>query len=154
MISSFIVSVGFIFLQKQGIYSTTTAEKLIFTIIITTICWLMAAYFAPQTDQQKLIDFYLKVRPAGPGWAKIRQEAGITEDEVARGDNIPLAMLGWLSGCIMIWSSLFTVGSFLYGRITNGAVLLLATLLSGTALVFIINKLWSGESIETVVENK
>lgn len=154
MISSFVVSVGFIFLQKQGVYSTTTAEKLIITIIITTICWLLAAYFAPQTDKKTLIDFYLKVRPAGPGWAKIRREAGITEDEVAKGDNIPLAMLGWLAGCILIWSSLFTVGSFLYGRNSQGIILLIASIISGIALVKIINKLWGGESVETVAESE
>ena len=153
MVSSFIVSVGFIVLQKQGIYSSSGAEKLILTVLITTICWLLAAYLAPPTDRQTLIDFYRKVHPAGPGWTKIRAESGINE-ETSKGDNIPLAMVGWLCGCILIWSALFTVGSFLYGRITNAVILLVAAIISGSLLLLVINKLWSGAESEVVLENE
>ena len=27
-----------------------------------------------------------------------------------------MSLLGWFSGCIALWSALFTVGNFLYGR--------------------------------------
>jgi hypothetical protein len=42
----------------------------------------------------------------------------------------------------MIWSALFTVGNFLYGR-TNYALALLAIfLVSGTVLLRIVQRLW------------
>ena len=69
------------------------------------------------TDRQKLIDFYKKVRPFGPGWNEIREAAGISKAEAASThENIPLALLGWSAGCTVIWTALFTVGNFLYGR--------------------------------------
>src|SRR5215813_10782988 len=43
MISSFLVSVLFLILEKQSVYSTTSATKLIITIAVTTVCWLLAA---------------------------------------------------------------------------------------------------------------
>ncbi|HYW70108.1 MAG TPA: sodium:solute symporter family protein, partial [Pyrinomonadaceae bacterium] len=117
MISSFLVSAGFLILDNQKLYQTTAAMRLVITIAVTTVCWLLAAYFAPQTDRKTLIEFYSKVRPAGPGWEPIRIEAGISKEEAAKtGDSIPLALVGWVTGCAMIWSSLFTVGNFLYGR--------------------------------------
>jgi solute:Na+ symporter, SSS family len=144
MISSFAISVLFIILEKQNILVLGSAPKLIYTVILTTICWLLAAYLAPQTDQQTLIEFYRKVRPAGPGWEPIRRAANLTPAEAKHpGDSIPLAMLGWVSGCIVIWSSLFTVGNFLYGRTGAALLLFVVFLVSGLILLGVINKLWT-----------
>ena len=147
MISSFLVSAAFLILEKQSVYSTTSAMRLIITIAVTTACWLLATYFAPQTDRKTLIEFYRKVRPAGPGWEAIRLEAGISKDEVAQtGDSIPLALIGWVAGCAMIWSSLFTVGNFLYGRYAYALGLGAVFVISGLILLKVISKLWTGKS--------
>jgi Na+/proline symporter len=144
MISSFGVSVLLLVMHKWGV-RLGTHQELLLTVITTTICWLAAAYLGPQTDRKTLIEFYRKVHPFGPGWNAIRREAGISEAEAAehlRSENIPLALLGWVSGCAAIWSALFTVGNFLYGR-TNYALALLAVfVVSGIALIRVINRLW------------
>lgn len=147
MISSFVVSVGFIVLAKEGILTMESAPKLILTVIITTICWIVAAYVAPQTERQTLIDFYKKVHPAGPGWEVIRREAGVSK-ETARehGDNIPMALLGWVSGCTMTWSALFTIGNFLYGRNDYGVALLAVFIVSSLTLLKVVSRLWAANS--------
>jgi len=151
MISSFVVSVGFIVLGKEGILTMESAPKLIVTILITTVCWLIAAYLAPQTDRQTLIDFYKKVHPAGPGWEAIRKEAGVSK-ETARehGDNIPMALLGWVSGCAMTWSALFTLGNFLYGRTDYGIGLLVVFIASSLTLLGVVKRLWAVGSIDPI----
>jgi|SoiMethySBSTD1v2_1073268.scaffolds.fasta_scaffold131312_2 solute:Na+ symporter, SSS family len=147
MISSFLVSALFLILANQSIYSTTSAKRLIITIAVTTACWLLAAYFAPQTDRKTLIEFYRKVRPAGHGWEAIRLEAGISKDEAAQtGDSLPLALIGWVAGCAMIWSALFTVGNFLYGRYAYGLALGAVFVISGLILLKVVNKLWTSKS--------
>ena len=73
------------------------------------------------------------------------REAGITDAEAAafaREDNIPLAMIGWVSGSIVIWSGLFTVGNFLYGRMAYAWGLLGVLVVSGAILINVIRKLW------------
>jgi solute:Na+ symporter, SSS family len=147
MVSSFLISVLFLILEKQQIYSTTSAARLVITIAITTVCWLLAAYFAPQTDRRVLMDFYLKVRPSGPGWNEIRRDIQFADDEDEQtGDSMPLALIGWVSGCTAIWSALFTTGCILYGR-TGQALALGATfVISGLILLAVINKLWSGKT--------
>lgn len=143
MISSFVVSVLFLILEKEQIFNTGSPQKLMITIAITTICWVLAAYLAPQTDRQTLIDFYTKVRPAGPGWEAIRRQTGISKDEAVRtGDSMPMALVGWVSGCMVIWSALFTVGNILYGRWGNAAGLGAVFVISGLTLINVVNKLW------------
>ncbi|MFN7935447.1 MAG: sodium:solute symporter family protein [Bryobacteraceae bacterium] len=144
MASSFLISVGFLFLHKAGTNWGTHRELLI-TVLFTTVCWIAMAYLGPQTERRALIEFYKKVRPFGPGWRDIQREAGITDAEAAtfaREDNIPLAMIGWVSGSIVIWSGLFTVGNFLYGRMAYAWGLLGVLVISGAILINVIRKLW------------
>ncbi|MGA3245185.1 MAG: sodium:solute symporter family protein [Bacteroidota bacterium] len=143
MVSSFAVSITLLILSKNGIHFSTHVA-LLMTIAFTTMCWLLTVYIGPETDRRTLIEFYKKVRPFGPGWKRIRQEAGFSEKEARpTHQNIPMALLGWVAGCATIWSSLFTVGNFLYGR-TNYALILLAVFaISGSALLYVVNRLWS-----------
>jgi SSS family solute:Na+ symporter len=142
MISSFAVSLLFLILAKQGV-AISSHLALIITIFVTTVCWITTAFVGPQTDRQVLITFYRKVRPAGPGWAPIRAIAGLTPAELAApGDNIPMALLGWVTGCTVIWSALFAVGNYLYGRMDYAVGLFVVFLISGSMLLFVIRQLW------------
>jgi hypothetical protein len=142
MISSFLASIVFLLLKRSQIFETTSHIQLVLTVLLTTVCWLAAAYLAPQTDRRTLVEFYRKVRPPGPGWRTIRADAGTSAEP--SGENIPLAMLGWLSGCVVVWSSLFAVGNFLYGRTGMALLLLITFLVSGTILVRVVNRVWAG----------
>ncbi len=148
MISSFGVSVTLLVLKKQNILVLGTHHALLVTIAVTTVCWVATAFLAPPTDRATLIAFYRRVRPFGPGWRPIRDAAGIADDDDAsRHENIPLALLGWFSGCVVVWSALFTVGSVLYGRWPQAAFLTGVFLLSGFTLLRVINRLWDRPSV-------
>jgi hypothetical protein len=147
MASSFGISLVLLILKTQFGMVFTTHYALLTTIAVTTFCWVLTAFVSPQTDRQKLIDFYRKVRPFGPGWKRIREEAGISEAEAAAThENMPLALLGWSAGCTAIWAALFTVGNFLYGRMGLALLLLGVFIASGLVLVFVINQLWANTS--------
>lgn len=144
MSSSFAISISLLFARKSGIFLGTHRELLL-TVAFTTVCWLIAAFLGPQTDHRVLIDFYKKVHPIGPGWRRIREEAGVPAAEAAlfaAQDNLPLAMLGWVAGCAVIWSALFTVGNFLYGRTGYTAALAGVFALSGSVLIGVIRRQW------------
>ncbi|HSR17014.1 MAG TPA: sodium:solute symporter family protein [Ignavibacteriaceae bacterium] len=146
MVSSFAVSIIFLILGKNGIHISTHVALLI-TIAFTTVCWVLTAFLGPETDRQTLIDFYKKTRPFGPGWNKIRKEAGVSENEIkGTHENIPLALMGWVAGCSVIWSALFTVGNFLYGRMEYAWTLFGVFVAGSLVLIYTINKLWSNKS--------
>jgi len=145
MISSFAISVLLLFLRHHHVVRFDTHVQLLITVALTTVCWLAATFYGPQTDRETLIAFYRKVHPFGPGWEPIRIAAGITEREAAeaaRHENMPLALLGWTSGCTVIWASLFAVGNFLYGRYGYATALSIVFLVSGLVLIAVIKRLW------------
>jgi len=144
MISSFGISAAFLIMGKFYGFHLTTHMKLIYTVIFTTVCWVTVALVGPKTDPQKLLTFYRKVRPFGPGWRTFREAEHLSAEEAATGENLPMALMGWFCGCATIWSALFTVGNLLYGR-TGYALLCGAVFLgAGTVLVAVIRRLWQG----------
>jgi solute:Na+ symporter, SSS family len=143
MISSFLIAVGFFIAKKNGL-EINFAKEIIIGVSLTSVTWLTAAFVAPQTDRQTLLSFFRKVQPAGPGWDAVRREAGVPESTVKEsGDHMGLATLGWVSGCAVIWSSLFAIGKFLYGEMTMAWILTGVFVVSGFVLLQVIRKLWS-----------
>jgi solute:Na+ symporter, SSS family len=147
MISSFTISVVFILMNKSG-HPLPFAETVIYSVAFTTTCWVITAFVTAPTDRERLISFYKKVHPAGPGWTKIRVEAGVSEaDAVIHGDHMGQATVGWICGCAVIWSSLFAIGNFLYGRMTAAWILTAVFVVSGLILLRVINRLWDSSGI-------
>jgi solute:Na+ symporter, SSS family len=142
MVSSFVVSLAILVLHKYGV-SIDTHVGLLATIAITTAAWLIAAYTGPQTDQNTLIEFYKRVRPFGPGWKRIRACPGCDDGSApSTCESFPLALVGWVSGCSLIWSLLFAIGNFLYGRLLCASCLAALALAAGSLLVFCVSRLW------------
>ncbi len=112
---------------------------------MTTVCWVLTAFLGPQTDQanaDRVLPEGPALRPGLEGGPRRRGHLG------GRGraphENIPLALVGWvLGGALTIWSALFTVGNFLYGRWVYAGVLLAVFVVSGLVLIKVINRLWS-----------
>ena len=67
----------------------------------------------------------------------------MSEAEAAlHGDHMGMATVGWISGCLVIWSSLFAIGNFLYGRLQAAFILTAIFVVSGVVLLYVINHLW------------
>src|SRR5512136_687861 len=142
MVSSFVFSLLILVLRKFGVF-IPTHYALILTVVVTTISWMLTAYLGPQTDREQLVKFYKKVRPFGPGWRAVRREAGITEAEArATHESFPIALVGWVSGSLTIWSALFTVGNVIYGRWVYAGALFAVFVAAGLVLLKVMNRLW------------
>ncbi|HEY9448916.1 MAG TPA: sodium:solute symporter family protein [Gemmatimonadaceae bacterium] len=148
MASSFIVAVGFFVAAKMG-GQIQPHISLLITVAVTTVVWVGTTYLTRPTDRATLVRFYRLVRPAGPGWRKLRAETGVGPSP----DSLPQAFLGWMMGCTFVYAALFGSGSFLYGRTAQGMVWLVLFILSGAVLVRILPQLWSTheEAIEPPV---
>ena len=140
MVSSFAVSIGLLILKTQGIVFSTH-KALLATVAITTICWVATAYLGPETDRGVLVAFWRTVRPPGPGWARIREAVRPSSDEArSEADNIPLALLGWLTGCTAIWAALFAEGNYLYGRMPQAIFLTAVFIMSAATLAWVVGR--------------
>lgn len=153
MVSSFVVSTVFLVLSHRGVV-VSTHVALVITVLFTTSAWMAAAFFGPQTSDEVLVRFYERVRPFGPGWARVRKLAGISADDPLARGNVPLALCGWVSGCVLVWSSLFSVGNWLYGRVFYASLMTASALASGLVLLTVVRRLWSEPSREEVAPTK
>jgi Na+/proline symporter len=125
MISSFGASLVFLILAKNGVV-IGTAQQLVLTIAVTTVCWVGTAFLGPRTDPKVLAHFFEKVHP--------------------RTANFRLELTGWVSGCAMIWSALFAVGNILYGRYGYAAALSAVFTVSALAVIQVVRRLWNQET--------
>ena len=109
---------------------------------ITTLSWVIATFVSKPTDAATLRKFYDRVRPAGPGWAKIRAESGLP----ASPDSLPMALLGTALGVTVIWTGLFATGSFIYGHTSQGMILGAVFAVCSVLMILLIRKLWAKEA--------
>jgi SSS family solute:Na+ symporter len=146
MVASLVVAMIFQILAKQYTGATEVPwfikHQLPLGVGITTLSWVIATFISKPTDAATLRKFYDKVRPAGPGWAKVRAESGLP----ASPDSLPMALLGTILGVTVIWTGLFATGSFLYGNISQGSILGAVFLASSVALISLVRKLWAKEA--------
>lgn len=100
--------------------------RLLIAVAFTTILWVVTTLVTRPESTDTLINFYRITRPGGPGWKKVVNEAharGITFGDEGKKWEMPLQVLCVFIGTIVIYSSLFSIGSFVYGKITAGIIL-------------------------------
>ena len=79
----------------------------------TTAWWLLVTFLTRPEPDDHLVAFYRRVRPGGPGWTRIAQLAGGPPPERLAG-----LALDWVAGCVLIYATLFGVGTLLLTSVT------------------------------------
>jgi SSS family solute:Na+ symporter len=141
MISSFVISGGLFIGRKMavpGIADLSTHLTLAVSVGFTTVVWFVVTFLTRPTDHGVLLRFFRLTRPFGPGWKHIQREANVGPSP----DSVPLALLGWVLSVLMVYSALFGTGSFLYGNMGMGTVLLVIFLVSAVSLAMILGKIF------------
>ncbi|MGB6984512.1 MAG: sodium:solute symporter family protein [Candidatus Aquilonibacter sp.] len=130
MSASFVVALGFFTAGKLG-HAASSTTILLVTVSITTVVWLSVTFLTPADDPQTLARFYEKVRPAGPGWKRVRAASGLPPSP----DSPAQALGSWVLGLAAIYGALFSTGAFIYGRALPGTIWLLVALAATLGLV-------------------
>ncbi|MDD8030608.1 MAG: Na+:solute symporter [Acidobacteriota bacterium] len=144
MASSFSVAVYFFIKGKLG-NPVPQHISLLVTIAFTTVIWLAVTYLTKPVKKEKLISFYKLVKPAGPGWKKIRAESGLDSSP----DSLTLSFTGWITGCLFVYSALFGTGAYIYGHISLAIFWTGLFVISTFFLIRIIKKIWAEASSKT-----
>lgn len=145
MCVSFFVSAAFFVAGKAG-HPVDSNAALLWTVGITTAAWIAATYLTPPVDRATLVGFYEKVRPSGPGWAKVRGESNLPPSP----DSLPNQFLGWILALLAIYSALFGAGAFVYGNPLGGAIYAAVFVISVGWLVSLTSKLWGVRNADGV----
>ena len=129
MASAFVVSMG----VRFAIDTTTPrgfAMNLIITTGVTTIVWIAVTLMTKPEPAETLQRFYLKVRPAGPGWAPVARATGVEPPRGEIGRNFVL----WIAGIVFVYSIMFATGSILFHERVAAITYVVALVVSGVVL--------------------
>ncbi len=144
MIFSTIVGIVLVVFVEDAAVATDTLDgftvKLLIAVSITTVAWISTTFLTKPESKETLRSFYRLTRPGGPGWKKVIMDAEadgdmIDEENDGKPWEMPIQILLVFIGCIVVYSSLFSIGSFLYGNIMTAVVLLVVAII-GTIFLF------------------
>jgi len=139
-----IVKDGTVFIHHPEVSGLTFSVKLMFMVIVVTLSWIIGTFASKPVAKETLYAFYRQCHPGGPGWAKVLREAkeeGVDLNGTEGIDwQMPLKLLCVFVGTIMIYTCLFSIGSFIYGNMMMGSVLLGIALASCFALFSLFGK--------------
>src|SRR5258708_1754721 len=115
------------FLKKNGSeshYVDVSRLATVFLVIAAAfvalqLVWVTVTLLAPAENTDTLLSFYRKVRPQITGWKPIARLAG---DEQGTRD-LARNLVSWLLGCLFIYSTLFCIGEWCFGRYQLGFLL-------------------------------
>ncbi|MEL0011276.1 MAG: sodium:solute symporter family protein [Bacteroidota bacterium] len=148
MISATLVAfVLVLFVPNEAVETTLldgASVKLLLAVSITTIVWIVVTYATRPESMEVLIAFYEKVHPGGPGWTMVIEEAehqGLLFSQEKKTWDLPLSLLSVVLGTMGIYSALFSVGNFIYGKWMLGFILLSICMASSFLVIRLWNKL-------------
>ncbi|MDY0086349.1 MAG: sodium:solute symporter family protein [Bacteroidales bacterium] len=148
MIVSFLVALGFLAAERFWGYNPGETFKILAAVGITTISWLIVTYLTPPADQETLRSFYKRIRPGGPGWKKIVNDAeneGITLDKSKDLKwDVPTGILAMIWGVLFVYSTLFAIGEILYANYKTAIFLIIIGLTS----LWLLTRTWKKLRLE------
>jgi Na+/proline symporter len=131
---------GYAEMGAKALSGTVFPIKLLIAIAITTIVWVAATLLTRPESKETLRSFYRLTRPGGPGWKKVVDEARADGDMIDEKDHgtpweMPVQILLVFIGCVVVYSSLFSIGSFIFGRTLVGTGMAILAV-AGTYILF------------------
>lgn len=90
------------------------------TLAITTVTWVAVTFATRPESDETLRRFFERVRPSGAGWRPFATSSSQHNEDAP----IPVRLRDWAAGCILVYGSLFGVGSLLLRKVVQGAALL------------------------------
>ena len=127
MASSFVVSL-IVFTLPQTKDNFT--YQMLIIVPVSTLTWLVATYVTSPVSQERLVEFYQRVRPNGGWWGPV---ASRVESRISPENRSP-ALVSWLLGSVFVYCTLFAFGKLLLGFYGSGVIFLLIALLSGVMM--------------------
>ena len=97
------------------------AKTMLVTVVVSTVVWLAVTFLTKPEPDEKLRSFYDRVRPGGPGWARVSTAMGLGREGIPGG---ALSFANWGLAIVLVYSALFGIGKVILGATASGLGLL------------------------------
>jgi Na+/proline symporter len=106
--------------------------KLVYSVSITTVGWLLVTFLTQPEKDEILLSFYRKVTPASYGWKKVLDRYPAEKQEQGQ---LPKEIGLMLTGTVMVYAALFSTGFFIYGNMVPGFIAAVIALAGGFVII-------------------
>lgn len=106
--------------------------KLVYSVTITTIGWLVVTFVTQPEKDEILLSFYRKVTPAAFGWKKVLDRYPNEKQEIGQ---LPKEIGLMLVGTVMVYAALFATGFFIYGNMLGGSIATVIAVVGGGIII-------------------
>jgi Na+/proline symporter len=124
MVASFAVSLLALAFIKPRFAPTdpnAAAAVMLTTVVASTAVWLVVTFATRPEPDAVLEAFYRRVRPGGPGWARVSTRLGFGREPIPGG---ALAWTNWIAGIVAVYATLFGIGKIVFGYTATGVAML------------------------------
>jgi len=143
MIVATVVAVVLVFGIEEGSLANSVLDhntmRLLIAVGVTTVTWIVTTILTRPEAKETLRSFYKLTHPGGPGWKRVIAEAEAEGEDIDKNKGLawemPIQILCVFIGAMVIYASLFSIGSFVYGHLKTGFILL-AVALVGIFILF------------------
>jgi hypothetical protein len=137
---SFVVAVYFQFVHgRLGLPALSDWQKLVAGVAVTTAGWILVTLLTRPSEQGRLLEFYRKVHPGGPGWRKVLQRAAIrgeaVEEYLSQDWDVPDGLLRAFLAITLVYAALFATGFWLYSNTVPAILAIVVALMSSLFLL-------------------
>ncbi len=101
-------------------------ETMLIVVAWTTLCWFIVTHLTAPEPDDRLVAFYRRTRPDGPGWRRIAALAGQAAPAPISG-----LLLDWLAGTALVYAILFGVGTAILAGVVPALPYFAAAVVAG-----------------------
>jgi SSS family solute:Na+ symporter len=131
IVTSLLVANALEFLLPSTPETDLFAVRLVLTIVIVALVWvLVTLWTSSATPSSHLVDFYSRLRVAGPGWRHVRRLAGVE----AEPGEFTRSLFAWLCCVLFLFSSMLGIGAFLFHGWVRGLLCMVGAAVTGLVL--------------------
>jgi len=134
----------YLFNATNGLLPAWT--KFLIVVLVTSIVWLVTTFITEPESKDILQSFYLKIQPGGPGWQKVITDAKNENIDIITdksGWSVPSGIIAMLIGCVLIYSTMFATGYYIYKDYAYAISLTVLAVISAYFLIKIWKKISS-----------
>ncbi|HVS88756.1 MAG TPA: sodium:solute symporter family protein [Candidatus Acidoferrum sp.] len=127
MTAAFVVSLSLRKAQFSGNDSVVFAKTALITTVATTVVWLITTLITQPETEERLLQFYRRVRPTVHGWKHI----AVLAPEIQPVRDLSANTFDWIMGCALVYCCMFSIGELVLQEWLAGFLLLAAAAASG-----------------------
>src|SRR5277367_4463577 len=121
MLAAFVVSISLQWVKFTGNDSVVFAKQALITTAVTTVIWFTTTMLTKPESQERLVQFYRRVRPSVFGWQRIASQA----PEIQPVKDIGANSIDWILGCALVYCAMFSIGELVLHEWLPGILLLI-----------------------------